>query len=97
MNFILTPFVAGWVVLACIVAALALYRRSISSREDDMLHVSDGESARISKQADVAHRLDVVDRWGKVLTLVVTVYGLLLAAAYTYQIWTEGSRQMWKG
>ncbi len=97
MNLALTPFVAGWVVLACMVAGLAIYRRLISTREDDMLHVSEGESSRISKQAEVAHQLDMVDRWGKLLTVLVTLYGLLLAAAYTYQIWTEGSRQMWKG
>jgi hypothetical protein len=97
MNFALTPFVAGWVVLACVVAGLAIYRRTISTREDDMLHVTDGESGRIPNQAEVAHRLDMVDRWGKLVTLVVTLYGLLLAAAYSYQIWTEGSRQMWKG
>jgi hypothetical protein len=97
MNFALTPFVAGWVVLVCVVASLAIYRRTISTREDDMLHVADGESGRISKQAEIAHRLDMVDRWGKLVTLVVTLYGLLLAAAYTYQIWTEGSRHMWKG
>jgi hypothetical protein len=97
MNIALTPFVAVWVVLACVVAGLAIYRRTISTREDDMLHVTHGESGRIPKQAEVAHRLDMVDRWGKLVTLVVTLYGLLLAAAYSYQIWTEGSRQMWKG
>jgi hypothetical protein len=31
------------------------------------------------------------------LTVVAAVYGLALAAAYTYQMWVEGSRTMWKG
>jgi len=97
MNIALTPFLAGWIVLAFVVAGLAIYRKTISSHEDDVLHVSAGESAVISKQADVAHRLDSIDRWGKLLTVVLVVYGVLLALAYGYQIWTEGSQEVWKG
>jgi hypothetical protein len=97
MNIVLTPFLAGWIVMACGVAALAIYRKTISSHEDDTLHVSAISSVNVSQQADVAHRLEVVDRWGKLLTAVVAVYGVALAAAYTYQMWVEGSRTMWKG
>ena len=97
MNIVLTPFLAGWIAMACGVAALAIYRKTISSHEDDTLHVSASTSIRVSQQADVAHRLDMVDRWGKVITVIAGVYGLALAAAYTYQIWVEGSRTMWKG
>ena len=96
MNIVLTPFLAGWVVLACAVAGLAIYRKMIASQEDDVIHVS-AESTLISKQADVAHRLDMVDRWGKLLTVVLFVCGILLAVAYGYQIWTEGSQTVWKG
>jgi hypothetical protein len=89
------PFFAGWVALACAVAALAIYRKRISIHEDDMLHVRDSEAARISEQANTAQRLDVIDRWGKLLTVIVAVYGVLLAAAYFYHVWIEGFDKMW--
>jgi hypothetical protein len=95
MNTGLMPFFAGWIALACVVAGLAIYRKLISDQEDDMLHVSDSESKHISHQATIAHRLDTIDHWGKILTVVAVGYGVLLAAAYFYQVWVEGSRQMW--
>jgi hypothetical protein len=97
MNVALTPFLAGWIALAVAVAILAIYRKTISSHEDDSIHVSALSDVNVSRQADVAHRLEVVDRWGKTLTVVVVVYGLALAGLYTYQTWVEGSRQMWQG
>jgi hypothetical protein len=97
MNIVLTPFLAGWIVMACGVAALAIYRKTISSHEDDTLHVSAASNINVSQQTDVAHRLDVIDRWGKLMTIIAAAYGLALAALYTYQMWVEGSRTMWKG
>jgi hypothetical protein len=97
MNIVLTPFLAAWIALACAVAILAIYRKTISSHEDDSLHVSAVDDVNVSHQAEVAHRLEVVDRWGKLLTIIVAVYGVALAAAYTYQMWVEGSRTLWKG
>lgn len=93
MNVSLSPFVAGWLALACAIAGLAIYRKFVSTREDDMLHVLDNESHRL-RQVAVAHRLDTVDHWGKILTLIATVYGVLLAVGYFYQVWMEGFRQM---
>jgi hypothetical protein len=93
MNVSLTPFVAGWLALACTIAGLAIYRRLVSAREDDMLHVLDNES-HVLKQAAIAHQLDMVDRWGKILSVTATVYGALLAVGYFYQVWMEGFRQM---
>jgi cell division protein FtsI/penicillin-binding protein 2 len=97
MNIVLTPFLAAWIALACAVAILAIYRKTISSHEDDSLHVSAVDDVNVSHQAEVAHRLEIVDRWGKLLTIIVAVYGVALAAAYTYQMWVEGSRTLWKG
>jgi hypothetical protein len=96
MNINLMPFGASWIALTCAVLILALYRRRVSGQEDDVLHVSDGEPGRINKQAATAHRLEVLDRWGKLLTVIGAVYGLLLGAAYFYQYWTQSSQQMWK-
>jgi len=94
MNVIsLSPFVAGWLALACTIAGLAIYRRLVSTREGDMHHVLDNES-HVLEQTAIAHRLDAIDRWGKVLTVIAAVYGVLLAVGYFYQVWKEGFRQM---
>jgi hypothetical protein len=91
MNVSLSPFVAGWLVLACVISGLAIYRRLVSNREGDMPHVLDNES-HVLRQAVIAHRLDTIDRWGKILTVTATVYGVLLGLGYFYQIWMEGFR-----
>ena len=93
MNVSLFPFVAGWLALACTIAGLAIYRKLVLTREDDMLHVLDNES-HVLRQTAIAHRLDTVDHWGKILTVTATVYGVLLAVGYFYQVWMEGFRQI---
>jgi hypothetical protein len=93
MNVNLSPFVAAWLALACTIAGLAIYRKLVSIREDDTLHVLDDES-HLLKQRALAHRLDTVDHWGKILTVIGTVYGVLLAVGYFYQVWMEGFRQL---
>jgi hypothetical protein len=92
MKIALTPFVAGWIALVCAVAGLAIYRRMIANREDGGLHVRESELAAVSKQTSTAHRLDIVDWWGKWLTVIVATLGVLLAALYLYEVWTEGTR-----
>ncbi len=91
MNVSLTPFVAGWLALACSIAGLAIYRKLVSSQEDDILHVLDNESHRL-RQAALAHQLETVDHWGKILTVTAILYGALLAVGYCYQVWMDGFR-----
>jgi hypothetical protein len=96
MNINLFPFGATWIALAGAVLILAVYRHRLSSHEDDTIHVSDGQASQITKQAIAAHRIEVIDRWGKMLTAIGAIYGLLLGAAYFYQYWVQSSQQMWK-
>ncbi len=35
--------------------------------------------------AAVAHKVQMIDKWGKLLTVVAVIYALLLAAAFVYQ------------
>jgi len=84
MNINLLPFAVFWGMLALVVLFLVFYRKSVSSREDDSIHLEGGVPA---EQMALAHRLEVIDRWGKTLTVVVGVYGLALAALYLYQTW----------
>jgi hypothetical protein len=32
----------------------------------------------------VAHREEILDKWGKILTVVAIVYGLVIAVVYLY-------------
>jgi hypothetical protein len=80
---------AIWAVLTAAVLALAIYRMIVARDEDDLVHVADGEESLIGKQQVVARKLDVIDRWGKPLTVLVLVCGLGLAAWYLYKVWQQ--------
>ena len=67
------------------------YRKMLAGREDDSIHVSDGASRLIPEQIATAQRIQVVEKWGKSLTAVVVVAGLVLAAVYFYGVWQTGA------
>jgi len=82
MNFNFIPLIAVWGVLALVVLGLYLWRRNVAKDEDDGLHVLHGV---LAQQTAVAEKLDMIDKWGKILTALAAISGLLLAAAYLYQ------------
>jgi hypothetical protein len=84
MNVNLLPYAVFWGALAIVVVFLIIYRKSVSSHEDDSIHL---EGTMPTEQVALAHRLASIDRWGKMLTIVAAVYGVALAAIYLYQIW----------
>jgi len=84
------PFVALWAVLAVAVIGLIVYRRFVSASEDDMIHISDASGTVTSQQVTVAQKLDQIDKWGKMLTVVAVTYGVVLAGIYVYQSWMSG-------
>ncbi len=85
MNINFTPFAVLWIVFAVVVAGLAAYRWLVSENEEDTLHLSNPREE--GRQVVITHRLDVIDRWGKLLTIAAAVYSVLLAAAYVCHIW----------
>lgn len=87
----LLPFAVAWGVLAVIVMALAFRRRSISGQEDDMVHLS-GEAKAVTHQLEVAKKLDAVDKWGKILTILLVLTGIVLAGMYAMQLWNESTK-----
>jgi hypothetical protein len=89
MNYL--PYVLIWVVLTMIVVFLAIYRRRINSRVDETLHVRDAEAQAIPTQEVVARKLVIVDRWGKILTVISVLYLLGMAAAYIYSSFQDQS------
>ena len=94
MNLNLFPFAVLWGVMALIVLALIVIRKRISSGEDDTLHVMEGDARMIPHQEEIAHKLAVVDRWGKSLTVATLVFGLLIGGLWVYQGFVTASNYM---
>ena len=88
----LYPYLAVWAVLVVILVVLYIYRRRIALKDDETLHVLDADVGMVAQQAAVAKKLEVVDRWGKILTILVVLYSLALAALYIYIVWQESSK-----
>jgi hypothetical protein len=79
-------YLAMWGAGALSVPGLALYRKYIAAGEDDSLRLS-GDGSAIEKQKFISSKLEAIDRWGKVLTAMVLVLGLVLLAVYVYVSW----------
>ncbi len=82
------PFVAMWSVMGLVVLGLALYRKFLMlHKEDELIHLAEVEAERIPQQIALANKLDMIDRWGKALTVLTVVIGLVIAAVYLYGAW----------
>ncbi len=79
-------YLSLWIVLALAVVSIAIYRKMKARNEDDVLHVSGTNWGAADKQDALAHSMATIDRWGKVLTIVTTVYGLTLLAVYLTRV-----------
>ena len=89
MHINFTPWMILWAALALAVLVMAGYRKIVSVREDDTLHL--GNPWESAHQVVISHKLEHIDKWGKLLTVVAAIYGLLLAIAYTYQTWVQAT------
>ena len=89
MHINFTPWMILWAAMALAVLVMAGYRKIVSVREDETLHlVNPSESAR---QLAIFHELERIDKFGKLLTVVAAIYGLLLVMGYTYQTWVQAT------
>ena len=86
------PFVIAWAALAVVVIVMAIYRSVIAIHEDDSLHIRDDEAGVVAEQTALGRKLDVLDRWGKILTVVTVATGLALASVYVYSSWVAQNR-----
>lgn len=80
-----TALMVLFVVLVVATASLALYRKFVTMREDDYVHIAEGEEKLIPQQLEVAQKIAALDRWGEILTVVTAAYGLVIGALYLYQ------------
>ena len=89
MNINFLPLIVLWGVMAISVLVLIVWRKSVASQEDDQVHLLN--TAGVPHQVEVAHKLEVIDKWGKIVTAVTVAYGVVLAALYLYQTWVQTS------
>ena len=87
MNINLFPFTVLWMLMAVVVVGLILYRKWVAKDEEDSLHVMDNEVGMVAQQQVTAQKLEIIDHWGKTLTVIVLVYGLVVGSVYLYQAW----------
>jgi len=88
----LIPFLILWVAMALTVLALFVWRKMVTRDEDDNLHVLDGGAAqKTATQLAVAEKLDLIDKWGKIITVVALVFGVILGGLFVYQSWIQNS------
>jgi len=87
-----TPYVVTWAIMALIVLALLLYRTLLALHEDDNLHIAESEQPMIRQQMAFYRIMDRIDHWGEALTAITVAGGLVIAAAYIYQVWEINSR-----
>ena len=86
MNLI--PYFVLWSLLALSVLGLALYRKIITIHGDDeFIPMAAGEEKQIPQQVALGHKLEFIDRWGKLLTIATAVFGLLIAAVFLFSAW----------
>lgn len=88
----LMPLLAIWAVLAAVIVILWIYRSRLARQEDETLHVLNSDASKISQQMIVARKLETVERWGKLLTVLAILYGLVLLGLFLWDAWERSSR-----
>lgn len=84
MNW--TPFLIAWICLGLATAGLALYRKFLTMKEDDYIHIEEWKAPDVAKQEITARKFDSIDRYGEALTVLTVATGLALAIAYLYTL-----------
>lgn len=80
------------VVLAVACAIVYGYRGMVARQEDDYVHLSDSEAQMIPNQVAVGKKLDVLDRWTTILTVLVAVAAVSTLGMYLYVTFVESGK-----
>jgi hypothetical protein len=89
MNFDFRLLLALWALLAASVIVMIVWRKTVSRNEDDQLHVLHTEA--VPQQAAVAQKLEMIDKWGKIVTAVTIAFGVVIAGLFIYQTWVQST------
>ena len=87
----LTSFWIIWGLFALVVLGLFLFRQKIAANENDSVRLAVGEESAIVTQQEIGRKLEVIDKWGKILTVVAGVFFLILFAVQIYALWTASN------
>ena len=90
----LMPHLVLWTALTLVVIGLAVYRKRVTRGEDGTIHVLESDQRYVPDQARLATRLDGIDKWGKLLTVIALLYGLAVAAIYIYTMFSSTEIRM---
>jgi hypothetical protein len=83
MNFL----VWTWVALAVLVVGLAICRNLAGIHGNWTFHVL---GPGIRPETKALGKIETIEHWGELLTLLVVVYGLALAGIYLYTVTLSG-------
>ena len=90
MHLDLRPFLVLWAIVIVALVVVAFWRRSVAVQEDPALHLGAAHAGTAAEQMALAKKLGQIDKWMKLLTMAVVVFGLLLGAAALYKGWVLG-------
>lgn len=80
------PMFATFCVMAAATGGLGVIRLMIvRSKADGSVHLADCDAFLIEKQKEAARRLNLVDGWGKALTILTVLAGIA-----AYAVWWLG-------
>jgi hypothetical protein len=82
-----------WAASLAAYVTVAVMRWHFGKREDDHLHVLDGDQQVLSAQNAIAHKLDVLDRWKTALLVLVILFAVLIGAVQVWNVWQTSSTQ----
>ncbi len=90
MHLDLRPFLVLWAIVIAALVVAAFWRRSVAVQEDPALHLGAAHEGTAAEQIALAKKLEQIDKWMKILTVAVIVFGLLLGVAALYKGWVLG-------
>lgn len=91
----LQKFTIELLVLAALIVitiGLAVYKSIVEKDHDFHIHATLEEAPSVGKQNVVAHKVAVIERWGKALTVVTFLYFVAVLAMILYNEWQRSSQ-----
>jgi hypothetical protein len=80
------------IAMTVVVAGIALYRKIVTRRDDEVLHIADPSGEVSANERNVSRSLKKVDNVGIALTVATALYGIALFAIYLYTGFTQQGR-----
>jgi len=85
------PLALSWGALTLIVIGLAFYKKRLDEHIHNHMHVHASDGSSLQGQVAEVHKCEVVERWGKLLTVAVVLYGLAILGILVYHQWQLAS------